>query len=99
MRKGHFMSSDLLKSQFKTLEAPKNTIKIDVSLTPNNIIQAVKKELNLKSQFGLFGLGVMGKSLSRNLANKGFNLSLFNRHVAGVEEDVASNFKNEFEEL
>ena len=41
----------------------------------------------------------MGKSLSRNLANKGFDISIFNRHVDGLEEDVAINFKNEFEEL
>jgi len=98
-REDHFMSSDLLKSQFDILEAPKSAIKIDISLTPNNIVQVIKKELTAKSQFGLFGLGVMGKSLSRNLANKGFNISLFNRHVDGSEEDIAINFKNEFEEL
>ncbi|MEX1381926.1 NADP-dependent phosphogluconate dehydrogenase, partial [Lutibacter sp.] len=59
----------------------------------------IVNELNQKSEFGLFGLGVMGKSLSRNLANNGFKISLFNRHVDGVEEDVALNFKNEFKEL
>ena len=98
-RKGHFMSSDLLKSQFDTLEEPINAINIDVSLTPNNIVKVISKELLEKSEFGLFGLGVMGKSLSRNLANNGFNISLFNRHVEGIEENVATNFKNEFEEL
>lgn len=46
----------------------------------------------MKSEFGIFGLGVMGKSLSRNFANNGFKLSLFNRHFEGVEEDVAKNF-------
>ena len=46
----------------------------------------------MSSEFGLIGLGVMGKSLSRNLANKGFKLSLFNRHVVGTEEDVAVDF-------
>ena len=98
-RKGHFMSSDLLKSQFDTLEEPQNAINVDISLTPNNIVKVIRKELLEKSEFGLFGLGVMGKSLSRNLANNGFNISLFNRHVEGVEENVAKNFKNEFEEL
>ncbi|SDX30397.1 6-phosphogluconate dehydrogenase [Lutibacter oricola] len=98
-RKGHFMNSDLLKSQFDILEEPKNAIDIDINLTPNNIVKMIKKELLNKSEFGLFGLGVMGKSLSRNLANKGFKISLFNRHVEGVEENVAKNFKNEFEEL
>ena len=52
-----------------------------------------------KSDFGLFGLGVMGKSLSRNLAQKGFKISLFNRHVDEVEVDVAKNFKAEYQEL
>ena len=98
-RKGHFMSSDLLKSQFDVLEEPKNAIHINVSLTPNNIIKVIRKELVEKSEFGLFGLGVMGKSLSRNLANNGFKISLFNRHLKGVEEDVSKNFKNEFKEL
>ena len=93
------MSSDLLKSQFDTLEEPQNAINVDISLTPNNIVKVIRKELLEKSEFGLFGLGVMGKSLSRNLANNGFNISLFNRHVEGVEENVAKNFKNEFEEL
>lgn len=98
-RKGHYMKSDLLRSQFDILEEPKNAINIDIRLTPETIIEVIKKELNPTSEFGLFGLGVMGKSLSRNLANKGFKISLFNRHVAGSEENVAINFKNDFEEL
>ena len=53
----------------------------------------------MKSEFGLFGLGVMGKSLTRNLANNGFTVSMFNRHIKGLEEHVAINFKNEHTEL
>lgn len=53
----------------------------------------------MSSEFGLIGLGVMGKSLSRNLANNGFKLSLYNRHVQDVEMDVAKNFITEFPEL
>jgi len=98
-RKGHFMSSDLLQSQFDTLEEPKHAINIDISLTPKKIVEVISKELIEKSEFGLFGLGVMGKSLARNLASRGFEISLFNRHVDGQEVDVAKNFKNEFEEL
>ena len=52
-----------------------------------------------KSEFGLFGLGVMGKSLCRNLANNGFKISMFNRHVDGVEEEVAEKFKAQYPEL
>ena len=98
-REGHFMNSDLLKSQFDILEEPQNAIKIDITLTPNTIVEVIKTALTATSQFGLFGLGVMGKSLSRNLVNKGFKISIFNRHVDGLEEDVAVNFKNEYEEL
>ena len=98
-RKDHFMSSTLLQSQFDILEEPKDAIKINISLTPISIVEVIKEVLTSKSEFGLFGLGVMGKSLSRNLANKGFKISIFNRHVDGVEENVAVNFKNEFEEL
>ncbi|MFZ1748611.1 MAG: gluconokinase, GntK/IdnK-type, partial [Saprospiraceae bacterium] len=98
-RKGHFMNSDLLKSQFDTLEKPDHAICVDISKSPNTIIQFIKTELMEKSAFGLFGLGVMGKSLARNLANKGFNISLFNRHVDGKEENVAMHFKNEHKEL
>jgi len=98
-RGNHFMGSGLLKSQFDILEEPKKAININISLTPNNIVETIKKELVEKSGFGLLGLGVMGKSLSRNLANKGFKISMFNRHVDGLEEDVAINFKNEFNEL
>lgn len=98
-RKGHFMPSDLLKSQFDILEEPKNAITIDTSKKPREIINEVKHQLEHKSEFGLFGLGVMGKSLCRNLANNGFKISMFNRHVDGVEVDVAKNFKAEFKEL
>ena len=97
-RKGHFMGAGLLLSQFDTLEEPNQAIKVDISLTPKKIIEVISKQLE-KSTFGLFGLGVMGKSLARNLANKGFKISLFNRHVDGTEEDVAKNFKEEFSEL
>ena len=98
-RKGHFMSSDLLKSQFDSLEAPQNAINVAIELSPNEIVDVIKKQLVQKSEFGLFGLGVMGRSLARNLANHGVKLSLYNRHVDGQEENVAKNFKNSYEEL
>ena len=98
-RKDHFMPSDLLKSQFETLEAPLNAIVSNVELSPEEIIKKIKEELMDKSEFGLLGLGVMGKSLCRNLANRGFKISMFNRHVDGIEEHVALNFKNEYDEL
>ena len=98
-RSNHFMPPALLKSQFDTLEEPKDSLEVDISLSPRNIIKIIKTELMNTSQFGLFGLGVMGKSLCRNLANNDFKISMYNRHVEGVEENVAQNFKAQFDEL
>lgn len=98
-RKDHFMPSELLQSQFDILEESVEAIKINISLNPKQIIDLVKNQLENKSEFGLFGLGVMGKSLSRNLAKKGFKISIFNRHVDTVEIDIAKNFKAKYPEL
>ncbi|MDE3742814.1 NADP-dependent phosphogluconate dehydrogenase [Maribacter polysaccharolyticus] len=103
-RENHFMPPELLKSQFDILEYSKEALEVNVSLSPEEIVQYIIKELkdkeiNIKSEFGLLGLGVMGKSLCRNLANKGFRISMFNRHVEGIEENVALDFKNKHEEL
>jgi 6-phosphogluconate dehydrogenase len=97
-RKGHFMPSQLLDSQFNILEEPQNAINIDLSKSPEEMIQETLDKIN-KGEFGLVGLGVMGKSLARNLANNGIKLSLFNRFVAGKEEKVAEKFISDFEEL
>ncbi|SHM89815.1 NADP-dependent phosphogluconate dehydrogenase [Polaribacter sp. KT 15] len=98
-RANHFMPSALLKTQFETLENPENAISIDISFTPEQIIKKIKQHIMKTSEFGLFGLGVMGKSLCRNLANNGFKISMFNRHVDNVEVDVAKNFKAQYPEL
>lgn len=98
-RTHHFMPLELLKTQFDILENPEKALQIEVSESQENIVSKIKNELTLRSEFGLFGLGVMGKSLCRNLANKGFKISMFNRHVEGVEVDVAKNFQAEFPEL
>ncbi|WP_246457450.1 gluconokinase [Winogradskyella echinorum] len=44
-RPDHFMPSDLLQSQFDALEEPKNALKIDISLTPEQIIKKIKTDL------------------------------------------------------
>tara|TARA_R110002072_G_scaffold172031_1_gene325783 strand:+ start:805 stop:2688 length:1884 start_codon:yes stop_codon:yes gene_type:complete len=98
-RSHHFMPAALLKSQFDILEEPKNAYKIDISLSPKKIINIIKKDFMKTSEIGLFGLGVMGKSLCRNLANNGFKISMFNRHVPNIEENVAKNFKETHLEL
>ena len=52
-----------------------------------------------RSQFGVVGMGVMGKNLARNLGRNGVSLSVFNRHVPGVEENVAQQAVDGFKEL
>lgn len=98
-REGHFMGAKMLKSQFDTLEEPQNAIDINITNRPKVIVQQIKAQLKMKTEFGVFGLGVMGKSLSRNLARNGFKISLFNRHVDGKEENIAVSFQQEYPEL
>jgi 6-phosphogluconate dehydrogenase len=98
VRRNHFMPSNLLDSQFSILEEPKNAIEIDLTKTPKQMLEDTIRKLT-PGEFGLVGLGVMGKSLARNLAQKGTRLSLFNRYVKGSEENVANVFINTFDEL
>lgn len=44
-RDHHFMSSDLLQSQFDTLEIPKHAIEINISLNPEEIVEIIRKEI------------------------------------------------------
>ena len=44
-RKDHFMPSSLLPSQFEALEEPRDAITIDVSATPAQIADAIRKRL------------------------------------------------------
>ena len=44
-----------------------------------------------KSEFGVIGLGVMGKSISLNIAENGFSTSVYNRICEG-EENVVDDF-------
>lgn len=99
-RKDHFMPPGLLKSQFETLEVPNYGLHISIDQNPKNILKDITNQMAKPTQeFGLVGLGVMGKSLARNLANNGFDLALYNRYLKGSEEKVAESFINEFDEL
>lgn len=98
-RTGHFMQSSLLKSQFQTLEIPENALRIDVRWSSNRIVEIIKSNGLKKAEFGVYGLGVMGKNLSRNLAKNGFVLSLYNRHLKGKEEAIAQQVKKTYSEL
>ena len=48
--------------------------------------------MNSHAQIGIIGLGAMGKGLALNFAEKGYRISVFNRHLDGVEENVAQDF-------
>ena len=95
-RRGHFMNSNLLVSQFNDLEIPEYGIHIDISQSPDKIINEII--LNLahmnKSFFGVIGLGVMGRNLSLNIAEKGYALSVYNRATIG-EENMVKDFLGE----
>lgn len=99
-RENHFMPTGLLDSQFEVLEEPNYGIQIAIDQNPEKIIEDIVNQIPQATQeFGLIGLGVMGKSLARNLANHGFKLALYNRFVEGSEEKVAEEFITEFLEL
>lgn len=97
-RKNHYMPVALLQSQFDILEIPNESIKIDISLDPQTMVNTILQETN-KSTLGVVGLGVMGKSLARNWARAGVKLSLYNRFVKGVEEQVAEKTIQAYPEL
>lgn len=44
-RKGHFMTSTLLKSQFDTLEPPSEAIIVSITLTPEQILKEILNQL------------------------------------------------------
>jgi 6-phosphogluconate dehydrogenase len=97
-RTGHFMHPGLLQSQLEALEKPEYGIHLDVALPPTELLQHILTKLEAMttlSEFGIIGLGVMGKSLALNLAEKGVRISMYNRHVAGKEEGVAQRILDE----
>tara|TARA_Y100000389_G_scaffold41513_2_gene36219 strand:+ start:5058 stop:6458 length:1401 start_codon:yes stop_codon:yes gene_type:complete len=55
--------------------------------------------MNIKAEWGIIGMGVMGTALSRNFANKGIKIALFNRHIRQLEEKVAIKKKQLYPEL
>ncbi|MDT0607283.1 gluconokinase [Croceitalea rosinachiae] len=44
-RKGHYMTSALLQSQFDALEEPKNAMEVSIELSPDEIIAAIQNQL------------------------------------------------------
>ena len=46
-RRGHFMNPALLESQIATLEPPRDAVNIDLSLTPDAQVAAIREALSL----------------------------------------------------
>jgi len=98
--RSHFMPASLLQSQFDLLEVPRYATLLDIALSPEEILDLMLIQVpKMKSELGIIGLGVMGSSLARNFAGKGFRLSLFNQRVEKQEEDVAVKLIKKHREL
>ena len=98
-REGHFMPVHLLQSQLDLLEVPTYAIRVKVHWPIETVLDYLIEQLHMKQSFGLIGLGIMGTNLSRNLSQKGFRLSLYNRFVPGQEEGVAASAVARYPEL
>lgn len=96
-RKEHFFSPEMLRSQFDILEAPVYGIHIKVTASPAETLKILMEKIKMPDM-GIIGLGVMGKSLALNMAEKSINIAVYNREIQGVEEAVAENFYNENKE-
>ena len=94
----HFMPATLLGSQLAALEVPANALRQEIKAKPQTIVDIISRDME-KKEFGVMGMGVMGRSIARNLANNGIGLSLFNRHVSQLEVKVASKTIQQYAEL
>jgi len=47
-RTGHFVSPSLLTSQFEALEEPEDSLTVDVSATPEEMVESIVSELELR---------------------------------------------------
>lgn len=94
-REGHYMSAAMLQSQLDILQPPEKCIAIDIENDINQIVEKITKLMDTKYEIGLLGLGVMGKSLARNMAGKGIPVMAYNMPFAG-EENVVNNFISQY---
>ncbi len=77
-RKDHFMPASLIKSQFDSLEEPENAIVLNANHSTEEIMTDLHNQLHTEnSDIAVIGLGVMGTSLARNFANRGFQVTIF----------------------
>ena len=96
-RENHYFRESLLQSQFDTLEKPDRGILVQVNKSEDEIVKNILDEISeQKTEFGIIGLGVMGKSLAKNLISKGKFIAVYNRQVPDKEVDIALNFVKTF---
>ena len=97
-RKNHYMKAGMLDSQIAIWEKPDQGFLLNIPGTPEQLLEASLSYIfskPMKMKVGVIGMGVMGKSLALNLAEKGIPVSLYNRFVAGKEEGLAQQVINE----
>ncbi len=72
-REGHYMKASMLQSQFDTLEEPAHALNVDVTLSPEDLVDYIMEHIMRKKYaLGLLGLGVMGRSLALNFERNGY---------------------------
>ena len=101
-RKNHYMKAGMLDSQMAVWEKPDSGLLLDITGTPEDLLEAslhYLKSQPMNMKMGVIGMGVMGKSLALNLAEKGVPVSLYNRFVAGKEEGIAQKVLDEHPEF
>ena len=96
-RKDHFFKPEMLRSQFDILEPPLYGVHIKVNVSLEETLKILMEKIKMP-EMGIIGLGVMGKSLALNMAEKGIHIAVYNREIKGVEEAVAQNFYKENKE-
>jgi 6-phosphogluconate dehydrogenase len=94
--RNHFMKPEMLQSQFEALEPPSYGIQVTIGETPEGIVSEIISKLQeMKlSEFGIIGMGVMGRSLAKNMLRNGYSLSIYNRNTE-AEKDVIPSLLSE----
>ncbi|MEZ4857678.1 MAG: NADP-dependent phosphogluconate dehydrogenase [Flavobacteriaceae bacterium] len=95
-KRNHFMKPEMLQSQFEALEPPSYGIQVSVKDTPEDIVSRIifKLQKMKLSEFGIIGMGVMGRSLAKNILRNGYSLSVYNRDTE-AEKNIIPNLLSE----
>lgn len=98
--RSHYMPESLLKSQFDTLEVADYGLNLSISKSPEKLVKSILEQTKStkKPELGIYGMGVMGRSLALNFASKGISVSIYNRKAAG-EENLVAQVEGQYPEL